>query len=350
MVSLREKILILWKSPLKLGAYIKAVSYYMPEKVLTNEELSVIFPEFNTDEIFRRSGVKKRHISAEGELASDMAVVAAEKLFTESGIQKSEIGFTLFCAEILDRVAPATACILQNRIGLPKYSGAMDIPMGCSGFMYGLLLAKSLVCSNAVENILLLTGECETKTIHPADHELRMIFGDGMAATIVSRCDDNAIGDFVIGTDGSGWENLAVRGCNARELPSVAWLKENESAGGMAYGRLTMNGTEILNFTLKNVPKMVNEVLEKAKLTMDNIDLFIFHQASGFMLEVLRRKMKIPKEKFFTNIQEKANTVSATIPIAIRDAMDAGLAKKGNRVLLAGFGIGYSWGATIITI
>jgi 3-oxoacyl-[acyl-carrier-protein] synthase-3 len=333
-----------------VGASIKAISYYLPEKVLTNDELSSLFPEFTPADILKRSGVVTRHISAEKELASDMAVNAAEKLFAENRINKEEIGFLLFCAEILDRTAPATACILQNRIGLSTSAGAMDIPMGCSGFMYGLLMARSLVLSNTANNVLLLTGECETKTIHPEDHELRMIFGDGMAATLISRSDTENIGNFVFGTDGSGWENLAVRGCNARELPTAQWLKENEKAGGMAYGRLTMNGTEILNFTLKSVPKMVNELLEKEHLTMNDIDLFIFHQASGFMLEVLRKKMKIPKEKFFVNIQDKANTVSATIPIALRDAMDEGLVKTGSKVLLAGFGIGYSWGATIITI
>jgi 3-oxoacyl-[acyl-carrier-protein] synthase-3 len=333
-----------------VGAYIKAISYYLPEKVLTNEELAVIFPEYTPEEIFRRTGIKERHISADNEIASDMAVVAANKLFTEHAIDKKEVNFLLYCAEILDRVAPATACSIQERLGLPTSVGAMDIPMGCSGYIYGLLLAKSLVCSGAADNVLLLAGECETKTIHPADHELRMIFGDAMSATMVSKSNEDNISNFVYGTDGKGFENLIVKGCNAREKASVQWLKENESAGGMVYGRLSMNGTEVLNFSLKNVPQMIKDLLAKENMTMEQIDMFIFHQASGFMLEVLRKKMKIPKEKFFTNIENKSNTVSATIPLALYDALKAGVIKKGNKVLIAGFGIGYSWGATILTI
>jgi len=333
-----------------MGARIKAISYHLPEAVLTNDDLSSQFPEYTKAEILRRSGISTRHISAENELASDLAVKAAEELFIEHHIEKKEIGFLLFCAEVLDRAGPATACMLQDRIGLPTTTGAMDIPLGCSGFLYGLLLAKSLIVSNAVDNVLLLTGSCESKLLHPEDLDLRMLFGDGMAATLVSRSENENIGNFIFGTDGSGWEDLAIRGCNARELASAKWLKENEEARGMAYGRYEMNGPAVLNFTLKNVPNMVKEVLEKEHLTMEDIDLFIFHQASGFILETLGKKMKIPKEKLFVNIREKANTLSATVPIALRDAMDAGITKKGNRILLAGFGIGYSWGATIISI
>jgi len=318
-----------------VGACIKAISYYLPEKILNNEELASIFPEYTPEEIFRRTGIKERRIAADTEIPSDAAVIAAEKFFTEHPTYKKEdIDFLIFTTEMVDRRGPATACILQNKLGLPTALGAIDIPMGCSGFVYGLMVANALINSKVAKNILFLTGDAATKVIHPKDHELRMIFGDAMAVTLISESENNGISSFVVGTDGSGAANLIVEGC----------------CGGMAYGMLSMHGAEILTFSLKKVPPLVKELLEKEKLVMNDIDLFIFHQASGFMLEVLRRKMKIPKEKFFTNIEYIGNTVAATIPLALYDAMKGGRAKKGDKVLIAGFGIGYSWGATIITI
>lgn len=334
-----------------MGASIKAISYYLPEKVLTNEELSRIFPEYSPEEIFKRTGIKERRIAPHDEIPSDAAIIAAEKFFEEHpSYKKEDIDFLLFTTEMVDRRGPATACVLQYKIGLPTRCGAFDIPMGCSGYIYGLLVAQGLINSKVAKNILFLTGDAATKVIHPADHELRMIFGDAMAATLISETKENGIGNFVVGTDGSGAPNLIVEGCCGAEKPTKEWLDKYADVGGMPYGHLTMNGAEILTFSLKKVPPLVKEVLEKEKLTMDDIDVFIFHQASGFMLEVLRRKMKIPKEKFFTNLEFLGNTVAATIPLALYDAMKQGVIKKGSKVLLAGFGIGYSWGATIVTL
>jgi len=333
-----------------VGACIKAISYYLPEKVLDNQELSQIFPEYTPEEIFRRTGIKTRHIAAPNEIPSDSAVTVAEKFFAEHTFcKKEDVDFVIFCTEMVDRRGPATACVLQNRIGLPISAGAIDIPMGCSGFVYGLLVAQSLVNTGSAKNVLFLTGDAATKVIHPRDHELRMIFGDAMTATLISNDETATIGKFVFGTDGSGAPNLIVEGCCGAEKPTREWLDKYADADGMAYGKLSMNGTEILTFSLKRVPPMVKELLEKEKLALEDIDLFVFHQASGFMLEVLRRKMKIPKEKFFTNMERVGNTVAATIPLALYDALKEGRIKKGNKVMIAGFGIGYSWGATVLT-
>lgn len=334
-----------------MGACIKAISYYLPEKILTNEELSRIFPEYTPEEIFRRTGIKERHIAADDEIPSDSAIVATNKFFTEhTSCKKEDIDFLIFTTEMVDRRGPATACLLQNKLGLSVHIGAIDIPMGCSGFIYGLMVANALINTKVANNILFLTGDAATKVIHPKDHELRMIFGDAMAVTLISESKNIGIGNFVVGTDGNGAPNLIVEGCCGAEKPTREWLDKYADAGGMPYGMLSMKGTEILNFSLKKVPPLIKEVLEKEKLSLEDIDLFIFHQASGFILEVLRRKIKIPKEKFFTNLEYLGNTVAATIPLALYDAMKAGKAKKGDRVLIAGFGIGYSWGATILTI
>lgn len=333
-----------------MGASIKAISYYLPEKVLTNDELSVMYPQFTPVEILRRSGVIERHISAEGELPSDMAVKAADIFFKEHQIDKNDIDFLLFCTTLLDRQSPATANLLQHRIGLNKTIGALDIPMGCSGYIYGLMVAKGLLAAKAAKNVLLLAGDGTTKTIHPSDHELKVLFGDAMSATLISECDAENISSFVLGSDGDGASDLIISGCNYRETASHEWLDKYKDSGGMTYGRLYMDGMGVLGFTLKNIPKMVKELMEKENVSIENIDMFVFHQAGGFILEALKRKMKIPDEKYFVNISHKGNTVSATIPLALYDAIKEGKIKKGNKVLLAGFGIGLSWGATIITI
>jgi 3-oxoacyl-[acyl-carrier-protein] synthase-3 len=333
-----------------VGTSIKAISYYLPEKVLGNEELSKVFPEYSADEVYRRSGVIERHISAENELPSDMAVKAAEKLFTEQDIDKKNIDFLIFCSMLLDRQAPTTACLLQERLGLSKNIGAIDMPMGCSGYIYGLCIAKSLIHSGVAKNVLILAGDCTTKTIQPDDHALRFLFGDGMTASLISHSNEENIGSFVLGSDGSGESSLVIQGANARENSNPEWLKQNPDAAGMPYGKLFMHGLDVLSFTLKTVPTMINDLLVKERLAMEDIDMFVFHQPGGFVLEKLKRKMNIPDEKFFVNIQNRGNTVSATIPIAVCDALNEKRIKKGSRILLAGFGIGLSWGCTIVTL
>lgn len=334
-----------------MKASIKAISYYLPEQVLTNEDLSTIFPHFSKKDIFTRTGIRQRFISAPLEIGSDVAFASAEVFFKEHQIDKGEIDFLIFCTEGLDFKAPATACILQERIGLPRHCGAIDVPLGCTGFVYGLSLAKALVESSQATNVLLLTSDVPSKVIHPQDSELRSIFSDGGASTLISfdAC-EQGIGNFVFGTDGKGYENLIVRYSGSREPITGQWLNQYKNADGMKWGKMEMNGTEIFIFAIKVVPGLVKQVLEKNATRFEDIDLFIFHQASGFLLEILRKKIKIPKEKFFVYLENVGNTVSATIPIALKEAIKQGKAKKGDKILLAGFGIGYSWAGTVIKL
>ena len=194
-------------------------------------------------------------------------------------------------------------------------------------------------------------SETYSKHIHPENKSVRTIFGDGAAATLVSarkESDQNSgIGPFVLGTDGQGAKHLIVQAGRQR-YPLVETQAEDNDNGSQSARHLFMNGPEIMNFTLKVVPDSVKQVLEKAKLTMDDIDLFVFHQANQYMLEYLCKKIKIPKEKFYIALREFGNTVSSTIPIALKDARTKGLIKTGDRIMLVGFGVGLSWGAAII--
>jgi len=259
--------------------------------------------------------------------------------------------FLLFCTQSPEYYLPTGACILQDKLELGTDIGAFDYNLGCSGFVYGLGLAKSLINSNIAKNILLITSETYTKHIHPKDKGNKTIFGDAAAAVIIEKSEEEQIGEFVLGTDGSGYRNLIVPngGLRNRYNPNAQEI-DDDSGSIRTDNNLYMNGPEIFNFTIKAVPKVVAETLAKNNITLDDLDYVIFHQANKYMNEYLRKKIDIPKEKFYLNLLHTGNTVSATIPIAIKDCLDNSVIKKGDKVLLVGFGVGYSWGGTIITI
>jgi 3-oxoacyl-[acyl-carrier-protein] synthase-3 len=331
-------------------AYIKAISYYLPNKVLSNQDLARIYPDLNSNEIKENTKVELRHISNDDEIGSDLGFMAAKLLFENYSIDKNEIDFLLFCSEGLDYSAPSTACILQNKLDLSKHIGSLDIPYGCSGFIYGLSVAKGLIESQQAKNILLITADTPSKVIHPEDFELRLIFGDAGAATLISSRTSNGIGKFKFGTDGSGYDKLIVRKSGIRERMTVDWLEKYKDIGGMPLGRMEMKSSDIFLFAMKVVPRMVSELLQKEELEIANIDFFVFHQANYKMLEVLRKKLKIPKEKFIIDIEDVGNTVSASIPIAFSRALNSGKIQTGDHVMLCGFGIGLSWCGTIVQV
>jgi 3-oxoacyl-[acyl-carrier-protein] synthase-3 len=332
-----------------MACIITKIEYYLPEKVLTNEELEKSSGRWSAAKIEKKVGIRERHIAREGETALDLAYKASIKVL--EGYDKNKIDFILLCTQSPDYFLPTSACILQERLGLRTDIGAFDFNLGCSGYIYGLAVAKGFINSGVAKNVLLVVGETYSRFIHEKDFSNQTIFGDGAAATIIEKDDEEFVLEFVLGTDGKGWDKLVVPygGLRHRYDPN-AEVTEDESGNLRTKNNLYMNGTEIFNFTIEAVPKMVTGILQKNQLEMDAIDYFIFHQANRYMTEYLRKKIKIPKEKFFQNMLHTGNTVSATIPIALKETLDQGVVKKGDKVLLCGFGVGYSWGATIIKI
>jgi len=329
-----------------MEAYIKAISYYLPEKIVTNEDLVKEFPEWTVEKVAGKVGVRQRHVVSENETASDMAIKASEKLFAEQNIDRSTIDFVLFCTQSPDYFLPTSACLIQNRLGLSTSCGALDFNLGCSGFVYGLSLAKGLIAGGIAKNILLLTAETYSKYIHPKDKGNRTIFGDASAATLISTDGFASIENFCLGTDGRGAENLIVRNGGMRQPDTLGDLAFDESGNLTSSDYLYMNGGEIFNFTAEAVPVLVDQVLEKNHLTKEDIQLFVFHQANKYMMNYLRKLIEIESDKFYFFLENVGNTVSSTIPIALCEAQKEGKL-KGN-ILIAGFGVGYSWGATIL--
>jgi len=332
-----------------MKAYIKAISYALPEKVITNDDLVQDFPEWTAEKVADKLGVKQRHVVSETETATDLATQAAENLFKDnSDIRRETIDFVLLCTQSPDYFLPTSACIIQHRLGLSTLIGALDFNMGCSGFVYGLSLAKGLVLGGIAKNVLLLTSETYNKHIHPKDKSNRTIFGDAAAACLISTDGLAEIGNFSLGTDGSGADNLIVKTGAMRYKEKVNDLNFDENNNPISSDYLHMNGSEILSFTLEAVPLLVADTLQKNSMQQVNVDLFVFHQANKYILNFLRKKIKIEEEKFYYYIENVGNTVSSTIPIALYEAKKENKL-KGN-ILLAGFGVGYSWGGVILKI
>ena len=322
-----------------MKAVIRKIEYYLPSKIEDGETMKLDNPEWRIEDIEKKTGILKRYISGPEETAVDLAVYAAEKIFVSGDILKVSIDCLILVTQSPDYVLPASACIIQQKLGLNKNCLGFDVNQGCSGFIVGLALASSLVESKTVKNVLLLCSETYTKYINKHDRTSRPVFSDGAAAIVIEPSDKDSIGPFDFGTDGAGAENLIVKKGGARQ--SIL-QQGNESK------QLFMNGSEVFMFTMEMVPKSVSTLLATAGKRLEEVDLFIFHQASLLVLSNIQRRLQIPDHKIFNNIGDIGNTVSASIPIALKRAIDLGIAQKGQTIMLVGFGVGYSWGSCLI--
>ena len=329
-------------------AYIKAISYYLPEKTVTNEELVKEFPEWSVDKVAAKVGVDSRHLAAPNETAGDMAEKAARKLFEEYDISPKSIDFVMLCTQSPDYFLPSTACILQDRLGIPTSAGAFDYNLGCSGCVYGMAMAKGLIAAGVAKNVLLLTAETYNKYLHPSDKSNRSIFGDGASACLISTDGFAEIGEFVLGTDGSGYKHLIVETGASRKKEKTGVESEDDDGHVRREDYLYMDGSAIFNFTLDAVPAMMKSILEKNGMEQNEIDYYVFHQANKFMLNTIRKVCALPKDKFYVDLATTGNTVSSTVLIGLKKCIANGLINNGMKVMISGFGVGLSWGGTIL--
>tara|TARA_B100001778_G_C18564573_1_gene619427 strand:+ start:205 stop:1155 length:951 start_codon:yes stop_codon:yes gene_type:complete len=309
-----------------------------PDHVLTNSSLGNEFENINLKRLEKKLGIYQRYVAEDRETAYDLAKKVCAKI---SSNELNKVDFLIYCTQSPEYFLPSTACVLQNEIGLKKSCGAFDFNLGCSGYIYGLAMAKSFLQSGVASKVLFVTSETYSKHIHKEDWSNRAIFGDAATATILDKEDVNKIGEFDLGTDGEGAENLIVKGGAGKSKFKQNFEKEN---------LLNMNGPEVFQFTLENVPLTVQACLEKNGKTIEDVDYVIFHQANAYMLKNLRKKVGLDEDKFYVNVKNIGNTVSNTIPIALEDSLKRSLIKSGDCVLLCGFGVGYSWGTTLINI
>jgi 3-oxoacyl-[acyl-carrier-protein] synthase-3 len=331
------------------GAYIAAIEYALPARVVSNAEIAERHPEWRMDQVALRSGVQERRWCTPAETALDLADAAARQLADRTGFDLAEVDAILFCTQTPDYVMPPNACLLQHRLGLPRTVAALDYSLACSGFVYGLYLAKALVQSDAARHVLLVTAETYSKWMHPDDRGPATLFGDGAAATLVSA-GEPALGAFALGTDGSGAASFMIPAGGARRPRSdeTAEAVRDQSGNVRRAEDIYMDGAAVLDFVKTEIPPLVRRLLEREKLSLDDLDLVIFHQGSQLTLDVLHRALRIPSHKQFANIAGVGNTVSASIPIALRDAELQGRLEPGMSVMLVGFGVGLSVGACVV--
>lgn len=333
-------------------ARIEAISYYLPETVLSNAELSAQFPEWSVEKIAKKTGINNRHIVSENQTSSDLAVAAGKKLISEYEVDPQSVDFLIVCTQSPDFLLPTTACLVQEGLKLGNHTGALDVNLGCSGYIYSLGLAKGLIESGQVSSVLLISTDTYSRFVNNDDKSVRTIFGDGAAATLVTASgEQESILGINYGTDGSGARHLMTPGggmANAERLNIEATA---EARGLKSNGfDLYMNGAEVFNFTLRVVPDTIQKSLEKASASMADVDAFVFHQANKFMLDTIRKKVGIPPEKFVVQMADCGNTVSSSIPIALKLALDGNEVEEGDLTLLAGFGVGLSWGSVLVRV
>lgn len=336
-----------------VAAHIAAIATHVPDAILDNAELSALYPDWSADKIMEKTGIAKRHVAAPHETALDLGVAAAEKLFAKGAIQRGDIDFLIFCTQAPDYILPTSACIMQNRLRLSTGIGALDINLGCSGFVYGLSLAAGLIAAGVASTVLLVTADTYSKFIHKGDKSVRTLFGDGAAATLICRNESSergSIGPFVFGTDGSGAHELIVETGGSRMPRSKETAKEIIDRSGNVRSRdnLYMNGGAVLNFTLKRVPEVVSRLSGKMGVPLDAFDSVILHQANKFMLDSLQKKLGLPDNQMPRRYADVGNTVSSTIPFVLQKMAEQNDFPPG-RHMLVGFGVGLSWAAGAIS-
>ncbi len=330
-----------------MKACIKAISFYQPEQIITSDEFQKLLPNTDVAKTEKVIGVLEHHVAPENITASDLAVKAAEQLFNENGINPKDIDFVIFCTQSADYFLPSTACIIQARLGIPKTAGAYDYDLGCSGYIYGLAMAKGFIFANIAKNVLLLTGDTMSKYFYPEDNN-RLLFGDVATATLISTEGKAKIGDFVLGTDGTGYDKLIVQNGACRHHKLTGNVSIDDSGSKRYDDYFYMDGESIFNFTLDCVPKLIKDVEAKNQLEDEDIDYYVFHQPNKFMMNTIRKITRIPKDKFYIDIEQNGNTTSSTVPIGLRCSLKDGKIHEGFTVMIAGFGVGLSWGGTIL--
>jgi len=330
----------------KQGCKIEDLEYYLPDKRVTNADIQKEFPSWSPEIFEKTVGVLARHEVIPGETAADLAMKAAHKLFDR--VDRERVDFLINCTQYPDYYKPTTACLLQNRLGLRNEIGAYDINLGCSGFVYGTALAKGLIAGGIARHVLLLTSTAVSAYFHPKDRAKKCLFGDAATAVLIKESDHNKVFDFEFGTEGNNKFLVIPNGAFRKRFDFHAPEFEYEPGSFTSDNHVQMDGHEIMNFTLTRVPALIRTVLEKNRLQPEAIDHFVFHQANPFLIEHLRRRCGIPAEKFFNDIVHTGNTSSSSIPLAMLNLREKGKLLPGQKVLIAGFGVGLSWAAGII--
>ena len=322
------------------GARIAALGVYAPERVLTNDELSQTLD--TSDEWIRtRTGIRERRIARADQAPSDLAAEAGRRALNQAGFDPGRLDLIVSSSLIPDMVFPATAAVVAHRLGAVN-AGAFDVQAGCTGFVYALACAVGFVGAGMYENILVVGAEVVSRGLDWQDRATCVLFGDGAGAALVNKADGSAAFTFDLGNDGSGAEQLNMPAGGAR-LPASHETIDNRQHF------LKMNGPEVFRFATRKVAASCQAVLGEAGVGVADVDLFVPHQANMRIIDAAAKRLGFEPQQVFTNLDRFGNTSCASIPLCLAEAMEVGRLKKGDRLLMAGFGAGLSWGSCLMT-
>lgn len=334
------------------GVGIAGIYAGVPTESLENSSLTELASPADLAKIVKGIGVKRRRVAPAGLCTSDLAFASAKQILADLDWSADTIDLLIFISQTGDYPLPATACLLQSRLGLPKTCAAFDVGLGCSGYVYGLWMAGQLLTSLGGARALLLVGDTSTWNLAPADRAVRFLFGDAATATAIERRAEASDMTFVMGTDGTGEPHLIIPGGGARNRLDQSTLKRQPAADGTprCEADLFMDGPQVFNFTLREVPGLISQTLAAAGWSKESVDRFVFHQANEYLIDYLAKRAKLPTERMVKALENYGNTSSASIPLAIADKLGTEFAERSTKLLLAGFGVGWSWAGAALTI
>jgi 3-oxoacyl-[acyl-carrier-protein] synthase-3 len=332
-----------------MSLIIESIEYYLPENIVTNADLQKENPDWNLEKITEKSGVYQRHIAGKNETAYDLSIKACDKLFQTN--DKNNIDGIIYCTQSPDYIMPSNSFLMHKHFGLKDEIFAYDFNHACTGYIYCLAMANAFVKAGMAREILLVNADTYSKYINPKDRSTRVLFGDGAAATIVKKSGrKRGIIDIDLGSSGSGYNKFWIPAGGLRSPKSSSTSIEIEDDRGniRTQNDIQMDGFSVWSFINSVAPKQVDRLLKRNDVAKTDIDQFIFHQASKMTLESIRRSMELNEEQVFINIQNIGNTVSASIPIALKDAINQNKIDIGSTLILSGFGVGLSYGAILM--
>jgi 3-oxoacyl-[acyl-carrier-protein] synthase-3 len=334
------------------GVRIAGIAAAVPGGELTGADDARVFGEEEARRIFKNTGVKRRRVTKNGLCTSDLCLAAAERLLAQLDWARDTIDAVVFVSQTPDYVCPATACVLQHRLGLSSGCAAFDVNLGCSGYVYGLFLLGSFFRGGGFRRALLLVGDTSSRTSSPLDRSVAPLFGDAGAATALELDPGASYIDFVLGTNGAGARHLNMPAGAFRHPhgPETTQVTEREGGNRRSDEHTFMNGAEVFTFTLGAIPPLIRETLALRGWAANDVDAYVFHQASAFMLKNLQRACGLSAERFVIGLEEYGNTSSASIPLAIVDRLKTRLEGHSEKLLLAGYGIGWSWAAAALEL
>lgn len=333
-----------------MGLIIKHIEYFLPEKVITNADLAKENPDWDIEKIEKKSGVKSRHIAEPEQTALDLAINAVKKIFSTGYISKEDIQGIIFCTQSPDYIMPSNSFLIHKHFNFSENVWSFDYDLACSGYIYGLVISRGLLETKMAKNILLITAETYSKYINKKDRSTSVLFGDAASASIISNDTEGGMKDLILSSSGEKFDTFYIPAGGCR-TPKDIHTKEttvDHSGNVRNLENIHMNGFAVWQFISKKVSEQISKLLARNKLCVNDIDLFVFHQASKLTLDSLIKMLKINNDKVFVNLKDIGNTVSSSIPIALKDAEDNGRLKRGDLILLSGFGVGLSWGSIIM--